>query len=279
MRLAGHIPQKFETPLAWAEAHRRAGYGAVYSPVGLGADDADITAHVDAARYCELVIAEVGAWSNPIDPDPVKAAKALEHCRLSLDLAERLGARCCVNIAGSRNPSKWDGPHPANFSGDTFELIVQSVRAVVDAVKPRRTAYALETMPWIFPSSPDEYHALLRAIDRPGSVAVHLDPVNMINSPARAYRTGDFIRECFDKLGPHIRSCHAKDIILRETLTVHLDECRPGTGVLDYDVYLRELAKLHPDTPLCLEHITPEEYPLAATHLHEVAAKNHLRFL
>lgn len=278
MRLAGYISRKFETPDAWAIAYRQAGYGAVYAPVAAGAADDLVAAYVDAARRFDLIIAEVGAWSNPIDPDPVKAAKAVEDCRLNLDLAERLGARCCVNITGSRNPDKWDGPHPSNFDGDTFDLIVHSVRAIVDAVKPRKTVYALETMPWIFPSSPDEYLALLKAIDRP-SVGVHLDPVNMINSPARAYRTGDFIRECFSKLGAHIRSCHAKDIILRENLTVHLDECRPGTGVLDYSVYLQELSKLHPDTPLCLEHIPDEEYPVAAAHLHEVARKNNLRFL
>ncbi|MFA6287004.1 MAG: sugar phosphate isomerase/epimerase family protein [Opitutaceae bacterium] len=278
MRLAGCIAQKFETPAAWAQGYRQAGYGAVYSPVGPDASDADVAAYVEAARRTNLVIAEVGAWSNPIDPDPAKAARAIDGCRRNLDLAERLGARCCVNITGSRNPAKWDGPYHTNFSDETFDLIVQSTRAIVDSVKPRRTFYALETMPWIFPSSPDEYLALLRAIDRP-SVAVHLDPVNMINSPARSYHTGDFIRECFAKLGPFIRSCHAKDIILRENLTVHLDECRPGTGVLDYPTYLRELSKLDPDTSLCLEHISPEDYPVAAAHLHEVARQNNLRFL
>lgn len=277
MRLAGYIDQKFETPAAWAKACRDAGYGAVYSPVQIGASDAEIAEFVDAAKRFDLVIAEVGAWSNPIDPDSAKSAKAIESCRQNLALAEQLGARCCVNIAGSRNPQKWDGPHHANFDDDTFALIVESVRSIVDAVKPRVTEYALETMPWIFPSSPDEYLALIKAIDRP-SVAVHLDPVNMINSPARSYRTADFITECFAKLGPHIRSCHAKDIILRENLTVHLDECRPGTGVLDYATYLRELSKLHPDTPLCLEHMSNEDYPVAAAHLHAVAAENGLRF-
>jgi len=108
---------------------------------------------------------------------------------------------------------------------------------------------------------------------------VHLDPVNMINSPARAYRTGEFIRECFAKLGPFIRSCHAKDIILRNNLTVHLDECRPGTGILDFATYLLELDKLDPDTSLRLEHIPAAEYPVAAAHLHEVARQNNLTFL
>ena len=49
----------------------------------------------------------------------------------------------------------------------------------------------------------------------------------------------------FAKLGPHIRSCHAKDITLREDNYIpQLDELRPGLGSLDYSVYLRELSKL-----------------------------------
>ncbi|MDF3057976.1 MAG: sugar phosphate isomerase/epimerase [Rariglobus sp.] len=278
MRLYYHLYQPFASATEWAAAHRAAGFGAADALLETDASDAVVAAYVEAARRANLVIGEVGAWSNPIDPDPVKAAAALDLCRRNLDLAERLGARCCVNIAGSRNPAKWDGPHADNFSPDTFDLIVQSVRSIVDAVKPRRAAYALETMPWIFPSSPDEYLALLRAIDRPGAVAVHLDPVNMINSPARAYRTTEFLRECFAKLGPHIRSCHAKDIVLRDHLTVHLDECRPGAGVLDYATYLRELSRLDPDTTLRIEHLAAEDYPMAADHLREVAARNNLSF-
>lgn len=277
MRLAAPSHEPFETAEAWASAHRAAGYGAADPKLKPDAPDATVAAYVEAARRHDLVIAEVGAWSNPICPDPAHAAASIEKSRLHLDLAERLGARCCVNIAGSRSPRQWDGPHPANFDDDTFDLIVQSVRAIIDAVKPRRTAYALETMPWIFPSSPDEYLALLRAVDRP-AFAVHLDPVNMINSPRRAYRTGDFIRECFAKLGPHIRSCHAKDVALRDDLTLHLDECRPGAGLLDFDVFLRELARLDPDTPLALEHLPAAEYPVAADHLRAVAARNGLSF-
>lgn len=272
MRLAGPIFEETETPEQWVAAVRRAGYRAANLPFDPPADDDKVSAYVEAAARADIVIAEVGAWSNPIDPDPVRAREAITHCQRCLDLAERAGARCCVNITGSRNPAKWDGPDRENFSSETFDLIVESTRQIVDEVNPKRTFYALETMPWIFPSSPDEYLALIRAIDRP-RVAVHLDPVNMINSPERAYRTGAFIRDCFEKLGPLIKSCHAKDIILRETLTVHLDECRPGTGVLDYSVYLTELAKLDPDTPLYLEHMPPEDYGPAAQFIRDLASK------
>jgi sugar phosphate isomerase/epimerase len=80
------------------------------------------------------------------------------------------------------------------------------------------------------------------------------------------------IAECFETLGPYIRSVHAKDVTLGEGLLVHLDECRPGTGGLDYVTFLREMDKLPPDTPLMLEHLPDaEEYARAAEYIRTVA--------
>lgn len=269
MRILGNLAEQTADAASWIAAIQRAGYTAVGNPLPLdNTDDAALDTYIQAAAEVGLPFAEVGAWSNPIDPDPVKAREATALCKKALHRAERLGARCCVNIAGSRNPVKWDGPHPDNFSSETFDLIVASIREIIDAVNPTRTCYSLETMPWIFPSSPDEYLSLIKAVDRP-AFGVHLDPVNMINCPMRAYRSGDFIRECFEKLGPYIKSCHAKDFILRNQLTLHIDEfMRPGAGMLDYDTYLRELAKLDPDTTLVIEHIPDEEHPIALEYLH-----------
>ncbi|SDT98870.1 Sugar phosphate isomerase/epimerase [Verrucomicrobium sp. GAS474] len=277
MRLSGPNSGSPSNPAEWIANVKNAGYGGANLPLNHEVSDAVLATFLEAAKAADIVVAEVGAWSNPIDADPAKAKAALDKCKTQLAFAERSGARCCVNIVGSRNPEKWDGPHPENFSDETFEMVVQTTREIIDAVKPKRTFYCLETMPWIFPSSPDEYLALIKAVDRP-AMGVHLDPVNMINTPARYYRNGDFIRDCFAKLGPYIKSCHAKDIILRENLTVHLDECRPGTGFLDFGAYLRELDKLDPDIPLYMEHLPMEEYPIAADYIRSVAKKNGLRF-
>jgi sugar phosphate isomerase/epimerase len=272
MRLGGPIFAKNLDPIEWATTVRAQGYSAANCPVNEDADDATVRAYRRAAEAANVVIAEVGAWSNPISPDPEVRRQALALCQARLDLADRIGARCCVNVAGSRS-AVWSGPHPDNLSEETFDLIVETVREIIDAVRPVRTTYALETMPWIYPDSADSYVRLIEAIDRP-TFAVHLDPVNLIHSPRRYFENAALLRECFQKLGPRIVSCHAKDITLSNELTVHLDEARPGLGGLDYGVYLCELSNLSPDTPLMLEHLPDErDYRLAAQYIRSTAER------
>jgi sugar phosphate isomerase/epimerase len=235
-----------------------------------------VKAYAVAAEKADIIIAEVGVWNNPISSDEKARQTALEKCRKQLILADRIGARCCVNISGSRG-ELWDGPSLQNLTDETFDMIVETTRAIIDEVKPSRTYFTLETMPWAYPDSPDSYLALLKAIDRK-RFAVHLDPVNLVCSPQRYFRSGDLIRECFQKLGPYIKSCHAKDILLQTKLTTHLDEIRPGLGGLDYAAFLKELSKI-PDTPLMLEHLKDaEEYRQAADHVRSVAKSIGLSF-
>ena len=270
MRLGGPIFGQWNDPEEWIAAVRVAGYRAAYCPVDPTTDRSTIADYAAAASKAGIVIAEVGTWSNPLSPDAATRLAAIDKCKAGLALADEIGAACCVNIAGSRG-SKWDGPYAGDLTGETFEMIVDTVREILDAVQPRRTSYTLETMPWMYPDSVDSYLALMKAIDRKGCAA-HLDPVNLVCSPQRYFRSGDLLRECFQKLGPYIKSCHAKDIILRDNLTVHLDEVRPGLGGLDYRTFLHELDRLPAGTPLMLEHLPGEDdYRQAAQYVRHVA--------
>ncbi len=266
MRLGGPVFGKCDSPEAWVKLVNATGYRAAYCPVGTEADSMTIKAYESAAKKADIMIAECGAWSNPISRDLKIRSEATDKCKKQLALADEIGAQCCVNIAGSKGAS-WDGPDKNDLTSETFDEIVSSVRGIIDAVKPKRSFYALETMPRMYPDSADSYLELIKAIDR-RAFAVHLDPVNLVCSPQRYFKNSELLRECFMKLGPYIKSCHAKDIILRDKLTVHLEECRPGTGGLDYAVYLKELEKLEHDVPLMLEHLPDEEeYRLGAEYI------------
>lgn len=269
MRLGGpaHNPGD---PASWVAHVQQLGYRAAYCPLSPGADDAEIALYARAAQQANIVIAEIGAWSNPLSSDQGERKAALDKCKAGLELAEKIGAVCCVNIAGSRSP-QWDGPHALNLTPETFAMIVAQTREIIDDVAPRRAFYTLETMPWAYPNSPQSYLELMQAIDRP-QFAVHLDIVNITNSPERFFNSVGLIRECFELLGPRVVGVHAKDIALAPKLTVHLDEVRPGLGGFDFHTLLREMDKLGPDTPLMLEHLpNEEEYRLAAEHVRGVA--------
>ncbi len=277
MRLGGPVFEDYGDLEHWIAALRRLGYRAAYCPLDGSQGDEVIQAYARAAKAADVVIAEVGVWNNPLSSDEPTRHAALALCQERLALADAIGARCCVNIAGSCG-KQWDGAHPDNLTDATFDLIVETVRHIIDAVKPKRTFYTLEPMPWMYPDSADSYLRLIRAVDRQ-QFAVHLDPVNLVSSPQRFYNNGALIRDCFAQLGPYIKSCHAKDITLSRKLTVHLDEVRPGLGGLDYRVYLQELNRLDPDTPLMLEHLsTAEEYALSAGYIRSVAQELDIMF-
>ena len=270
VRLGGPVTDEYEGPDTWVAALKKAGYRAATSPVIPGVEPRLIRAYESAARLNDIVIAEVGAWSNPISPDEAKAAAAVEKCIECLQLADEIGARCCVNISGSKNPAYWAGPHRDNMTGAVFDQVVEVTRKIIDAVKPRRTFFTLEAMPWAFPYSTGTYLQLIKAIDRK-SFGVHLDPVNMITSPQDFYDNKLLIKEMFTELGPLVKSCHAKDIILREDNFIpQLDEVRPGLGYLNYGVFLQELSRLN-DVPLIMEHLSGrEEYALAADYIRSI---------
>ena len=276
IRLGGPVFKNYNNPDEWISALKELNYKAAYCPVQPGTSSDVIQLYKNSAKKADIIISEVGAWSNPIDPDEEKSKAAIEKCIMSLQLADEIGANCCVNISGSRNPEKWAGPHKNNLTPETFDLIVETTRKIIDAVKPKYTFYALETMPWAYPDSVESYERLIKAIDRK-QFGVHFDPVNLVVSPQVYYKNGEMIKEAIKKLGPHIKSCHAKDILLLDDqLTPHLPEVRAGLGNLNYTIFLKELSK-YKNIPLMMEHLgSAEEYNKAAEYIRSVGMENNI---
>lgn len=270
MRLGGKIFVSFKNPEEWAVRVKEKGYSAAFCPIDNTAEDCVIEAYRIEAQKADIVIGEVGIWNNPIHPDETLRNQAIDFAKRQLELAEKIQASCCVNISGTWNRNCWYGNHENNFSEETFELVVKTVQEIIDAVNPKHTFYTLEPSPWLYPDSIDSYLQLMQAIDRK-AFAVHWDAVNMMFSPKEYYRNGEFLKECIEKLGNYIKSCHVKDIYMDETFTLHMQEKMPGEGILDYQTLIRELNKLNPDMPVFLEHMeTDQEYDKAAMYMQKL---------
>jgi len=279
IRLGGPVFLKNDDPAELAREHRRLGYSAAYCP-NLKLEDKERIKAVESAYAKEnVVIAEVGAWKNLLDPDPKTRAENMKYVGERLALAEAVGARCCVDIAGSFHPKVWYGPHPRNLSREFFDRTVENCRKIIDEVKPRRTKFCLEMMGWNLPRSADDYLKLIKAIERP-AFAVHVDVCNLVNSPERFYNNAALITETFQKLGRWVTSCHAKDLEWVPEMNVHFVEVVPGRGEIDYSTYLKEIAALPVEVPLMIEHLKkPEEYEEGKKYIQKVAAANGIRFV
>jgi sugar phosphate isomerase/epimerase len=279
IRLGGPVFGKHEDPRELARAHKALGYSAAYCPEVKLDDKERIKAIEEGFKAEGVVIAEVGAWVNLLDPDGEKRKKNFDYVATRLALAEAVGAIDCVDIAGSYNPTVWYGPHPKNLSKEFLDATVENCRQLIDQVKPTRTKFCIEMMGWSIPDSAESYIRLIHAVDRK-AFGVHIDVCNVINSPERFYNNGPFIRETIAKLGPWILSCHAKDLDWRAEMNVHFVEVVPGRGSVDYRAYLEALAALGRETPLMLEHLkTAEEYAEGAAYIRKVAKEAGVEFV
>ena len=260
------------SPEDWANRHKSLGLKSVVFPVDCNAGDEKIMAYKKAADNAGLVIAEVGVWRNTLAADPAERAKWIDYAVGQLKMADRIGARCCVNVVGTPYGPRWDGGYRDNFSQQAWDMAIKMIQEIIDRANPTNTKFSIESMPWMIPSGPDEYVRLMNDVDRP-QFGAHLDVVNMITSPKRYFFNDFFLDECFEKLGDKICSCHLKDIRLKEEYTFQLQECACGQGTLDIPRYIRLASRIREDMPMIIEHLTTdEEYIESVTKVQSLRA-------
>ena len=263
MRFGAQIFEPYRTPEEWLAIVKRKGLRAVYCPVQHPEDAGEVEAYRQICAENDLVIAEVGAWGHSfVSRSAAEREAAFDLAVRQLRLADALGARTCVNVSGGPG-DRWDGPGPENFSPETFRLVAETVRRLLDTVQPQHTTFSLEPMPWMIPDSADSYAELLEAVDRP-AFAVHYDPVNLVVSHRDYAQNGQRMREFAARFGPLIRVVHMKDVHMEERYNTVLLEVQPGQGELDYPALLTALDALDPDLPVMTEHMTNEADSLRA---------------
>lgn len=260
MKLGISSSLQHTSPEDWAKKHVSLGLKCVNFPVTYEAGSDTYMAYKNAAEKAGLVIAEVGVWRNTLAADPKEKSKWIDYAINQLKMADEIGALCCVNVAGTPYGPRWDGGYRKNFSKEAWVQTVEMVQQIIDTAKPKTAKYSIESMPWMIPSSPEEYAKLINDVNR-SEFCAHLDVVNMITSPQRYFFNDDFLRECFSILKGQIHSCHLKDVHLREEFTFQLQECACGQGELDIELFAELADKENPDMPMIIEHLaTDEEY-------------------
>ncbi len=266
MRLGTSSPLTHTGARDWAKHQKELGLSAINFHLNCESEPNLVDEFVKAAAEHDLMMAEVGVWRNTMDLDEEARKKAVRYAIGQLELADRIHARCCVNILGARGPI-WDGAYKENFSKETWDMGVKMIQEIIDAVNPKNTYYTIESMPWMIPTGPDEYLRLIEAVDR-DRFAVHLDAFNWMTTPQRYFYNEEFIDECFEKLGDKIVSCHIKDVKMEGSYTVAFTETYPGGGAINIRYLMEKAMSFDPEMPFIIEHLsTDEEYLKAINYV------------
>lgn len=274
MRLGGYVYGYQPNAVGYVEKLKEKNYKAAYCPDYLisSGQEKEIQELKEELKKNDIVLAEVGAWCNPLSPIPSEAQKAKEYVIDRLRLADKLGAQCCVNIIGSASTENWYAPEEKNFSCEFRRAAVEVYQEIIDAVKPVHTKMAFEVMPFGFLDCTQEYLEFLKMLDRK-EAAVHLDLINLLHDPRTLYKQRQLFNEAVECLGDRCVSAHIKDIILdKDPFNTHMEEVLVGTGEADIHNMLECLNWVTQELPVMLEHLPDEEaYDHATYNLTRIA--------
>ncbi len=207
-----------------------------------------------------------GPYPRIISPDESERQAGVKG---AIDIA-RLAAKLDVPASGVRPTSMsplgdW-APHADNYTPETEDILVQSLKEIVSVAEDLDISIVLETHVNTTLDSPEN---IKRVIERTGSshLKLNIDPVNFMGNPRTATNPGPTINHVFDVLGAYMDTVHVKDFYIDERLVVHITETVIGTGQMDLDTVLTRSHDLAPDGFVVIEHLPVNLIPLAKRNL------------
>jgi sugar phosphate isomerase/epimerase len=210
-----------------------------------------------------------GFWQNLVTPDEAHRQESVKTLQAALRLAGWMGARGIDTGPGSLSPDGPWFPHPDNWTATSRRQLVKSLRECAKTAEDSGVYLSLEAHQLVVLESAEVTRDVLDQVNSPW-VRNDYDSANWITRET-VYHTADAVNHHFDVLGPHIVSCHAKDIWIENRLTLHLQDGCPGKGLMDFRTLFRRMEALSPEYPVIAEGNSTEELPQVSALFHGLA--------
>lgn len=231
-------------------AARTAGYRTVQYNMacsGLDSMPAAISEEIaDAVRAASLAhgldIAAVSATYNMIHPDPAIRQRGHDSLRVIAAAAHRMGTRLLTLCTGTRDPDDQWRAHPDNDSPGAWSDLVESMETALAIADEFDIDLGIEPELANVVNSAAKARKIIDEMASP-RLKIVLDAANLFEA-ATLDEQRQIVEAGIERLAGRIVMAHAKDRDAAGNFVT------AGTGVLDYDHYLRCLAHAKFDGPL-----------------------------
>ena len=201
-----------------------------------------------------------------------------------------MGSPYVISESGTFDPDSDWVHHPKNKTEEGYEECRNVISELVDFAREHGVTFLVETYVNNVIGSIEETLRLFADIDDP-HLGLLMDPTNYFEEH-NIDQMDKTLNQIFNALSDRIKISHAKDVkraatsqgvqmadidaseahALRGVGMIELPA--PGLGSLNYDLYLKRLAKDHPNIPIIIEHLEESDVPRAKQFLDEKLTAN-----
>ncbi|MDX0509801.1 TIM barrel protein [Sinorhizobium medicae] len=240
----------------------------------------------EAFRDNNLPISCISGYTNIIHPDKAERERRVGYLKEIISHAQYLGTPYVISETGTYNTESDWVHHPKNKTEEGFEECRKVIADLSQHAYDHGAVFLLETYVNNVVGSVEETVKMFAQVDHPG-LGLLMDPTNYFETH-NIDRMDDILNQVFDTLSDKIEIAHAKDVKRsgddktekhadigdEDALESHtfrgvgeIELPAPGLGSLNYDLYLRRLAKKHPNVPMIIEHLDESDVPRAKKFL------------
>ncbi|MDF2652003.1 MAG: hypothetical protein K0Q73_7808 [Paenibacillus sp.] len=243
----------------------------------------------DAFRDANLPIVCISGYTNIIHPDPKKREQNLFGLKTLLKFARDLGTPYVISETGTYHTESdwvWD---EKNGTEEAYEEVCRQLEDLAKFAYDHGSVFLVENYVNNVIGSVKQLARLFSDVNHP-SLGLLMDPTNYFTD-SNIHQVDDELNLIFNTLGDKIKIAHAKDCKPAEDTsekhaTIDAVESHtfrgagavelpaPGLGILNYDLYLQRLSKLHPNIPIIIEHLDEQDIPRAKKFLDDKLKKN-----
>ncbi len=242
----------------------------------------------DAFRDANIPIVAISGYTNLVSPDPSKRKENIEYVKSLLKFARDLGTPYVISETGTYNHESdwvWDDK---NGTPEAFEEILAAIKDLAVYAYEHDAMFLVENYVNNIIGSVDQVLRLFDRVNHPG-LGLLMDPTNYFTGRNIGQMDQELDR-IFNALGDRIKIAHAKDCkpaVDKTEKHAHIDAAEShtfrgagdvelpaaGLGVLNYELYLKRLSKVHPNIPIIIEHLDEADVPRAKSFLDGVLKK------
>lgn len=204
------------------------------------------------------------------DPDPESRSRTVSKVVGAAALAARLDADFYLIRPGSLNPAGPWTPHRANHTPEALALLIRTLREIARRTAALNIVTVVETHVVSILNTPSVCRRLIKSVES-ANIRLVMDFANHFESIGQVYCDTERLNHIFETIGPLAPVCHVKDITVGNRLVVHLEETVPGHGELNLALALGLFHVHHPEGYALIEHLGPDQIPLAAANVREIS--------